>query len=177
MNSAGSSEATTCRASKLLSRAFKSPPPPHERLPATPDPVPYRRDRLEDIPHLASHFLHLFAAEFGVKAPTLQADTLRALQTHDYPGNVRELRNLIERALIRSGGQPIQPHHLDLPIPAAEAAKASFLAGGMVIFKGPLKDNGGKEILPAGAEYKQQDLALESMSWLVDGVLSSTENR
>jgi simple sugar transport system substrate-binding protein len=59
---------------------------------------------------------------------------------------------------------------------AAEAAKAQFLAGDMVIFKGPLKDNTGKEILAAGAVYKQQDLALESMSWLVDGVLGSTKN-
>lgn len=86
--------------------------------------TPPLRDRLEDIPHLAAHFIHLFAAEFGVKAPVLQPDTLRALQTHDYPGNVRELRNLIERALIRSGGQPIQPHHLDLPasVPTPTAA-------------------------------------------------------
>ncbi len=59
---------------------------------------------------------------------------------------------------------------------AAEAAKAQFLAGDMVIFKGPLKDNTGKEILAAGAVYKQQDLALESMGWLVDGVLGSTKN-
>jgi simple sugar transport system substrate-binding protein len=59
---------------------------------------------------------------------------------------------------------------------AAEAAKAQFLAGDMVIFKGPLKDNTGKEILAAGAVYKQQDLALESMGWLVDGVLGSAKN-
>lgn len=59
---------------------------------------------------------------------------------------------------------------------AAEAAKATFLAGNMVIFKGPLKDNTGKEILPAGAEYKQQDLALESMGWLVEGVIGTTRN-
>jgi len=81
--------------------------------------TPPLRDRLEDIPHLATHFLRLFAAEFGVKAASLTPDGLRALGHHDYPGNVRELRNLIERALIRSGGQPIQPHHLDLPSLAA----------------------------------------------------------
>ena len=59
---------------------------------------------------------------------------------------------------------------------AADAAKASFLAGDMAIFKGPLKDNTGKEILAAGAVLKQQDLALESMGWLVEGVIGSTRN-
>jgi basic membrane protein A and related proteins len=58
----------------------------------------------------------------------------------------------------------------------ADAAKAKFMEGSMVIFKGPLKDNTGKEILPDGKEYKQQDLELEKMSWLVDGVIGSTKN-
>jgi basic membrane protein A and related proteins len=58
----------------------------------------------------------------------------------------------------------------------AEAAKAKFMDGSMVIFKGPLMDNTGKEILPAGKEYKQQDIELESMGWLVDGVIGSTKS-
>lgn len=59
---------------------------------------------------------------------------------------------------------------------AAEAAKAKFMDGSMVIFKGPLKDNTGAEILAAGKEYKQQDLELEKMGWLVEGVIGSTKN-
>jgi basic membrane protein A len=59
---------------------------------------------------------------------------------------------------------------------SAEAAKAAFMNGTMVIFKGPLVDNTRKEILPAGKEFKQQDLELESMGWLVDGVLGSTKS-
>lgn len=58
----------------------------------------------------------------------------------------------------------------------AEAAKAKFLAGTMVIFKGPLKDNTGKEILPEGKDLAQQALELESMGWLVAGVIGSTKN-
>ncbi|MBL9138851.1 MAG: BMP family ABC transporter substrate-binding protein [Verrucomicrobiales bacterium] len=58
----------------------------------------------------------------------------------------------------------------------ADAAKAAFMSGTMVIFKGPLVDNGGKAILPAGKEYKQQDLELESMGWLVEGVIGSTKS-
>jgi simple sugar transport system substrate-binding protein len=56
----------------------------------------------------------------------------------------------------------------------AEAAKAKFMDGSMIIFKGPLKDNAGKEILPDGKEYKQQDIELEKMGWLVEGVIGST---
>jgi len=58
----------------------------------------------------------------------------------------------------------------------ADAAKAKFMDGSMVIFKGPLKDNTGKEILPAGKEYKQQDIELESMGWLVEGVIGGTKS-
>ncbi|MGE3313335.1 MAG: sigma-54-dependent transcriptional regulator, partial [Limisphaerales bacterium] len=87
--------------------------------------TPPLRDRREDIPQLAAHFLQLLAVEFGLQSPTLHADTLRILQDHDYPGNVRELRNLIERALIRSGGQPIHPQHLDLPSPPVPSPASS----------------------------------------------------
>jgi basic membrane protein A len=56
----------------------------------------------------------------------------------------------------------------------ADAAKAKFMAGTMVIYKGPLKDNTGKEVIPAGSEHKQTDLALESMDYLVEGVVGKT---
>jgi len=55
----------------------------------------------------------------------------------------------------------------------AEAAKAKFMDGSMIIYKGELKDNTGKIILPAGKEYKQQDVELERMNWLVEGVVGS----
>ncbi|MBE9227894.1 BMP family ABC transporter substrate-binding protein [Phormidium sp. LEGE 05292] len=55
----------------------------------------------------------------------------------------------------------------------AEATKAKFMDGSMVIYKGELKDNTGKVILPAGKEYKQQDIELEKMNWLVEGVTGS----
>lgn len=55
----------------------------------------------------------------------------------------------------------------------AEAAKAKFMDGSMVIYKGELKDNTGKVLLASGKEYKQQDVELEKMNWLVDGVVGS----
>ena len=56
----------------------------------------------------------------------------------------------------------------------ADAAKAKFMAGTMVVYKGPLKDNGGKVVIPAGTEQKQTDIALESMDYLVEGVIGKT---
>jgi basic membrane protein A len=58
----------------------------------------------------------------------------------------------------------------------ADAAKAKFMDGSMVIFKGPLMDNTGKVILPDGQEYKQRDIELEKMGWLVEGVIGSTKS-
>ncbi len=56
----------------------------------------------------------------------------------------------------------------------AEAAKAQFMAGTLAIYKGELKDNAGKVLLPPGKEYAQKAGELEAMSWLVDGVIGKT---
>jgi simple sugar transport system substrate-binding protein len=56
----------------------------------------------------------------------------------------------------------------------ADEAKAKFMAGTMVIYKGPLKDNTGKVIIAAGTEEKQTDVALEKMDYLVEGVVGKT---
>jgi DNA-binding NtrC family response regulator len=76
--------------------------------------TPPLRQRSEDVPLLASHFLQHFAVEMGFKPPPLSREAITALRQYHFPGNVRELRNIIERALIQSGGQPIQPEHLHL---------------------------------------------------------------
>jgi len=76
--------------------------------------APTLRERREDIPLLAAHFLKLFAAEMRVKAPALEAGALAALMNHSFPGNVRELKNVIERALIESGEKEIRVEHLKL---------------------------------------------------------------
>ncbi|MBI2502937.1 MAG: sigma-54-dependent Fis family transcriptional regulator [Candidatus Latescibacteria bacterium] len=80
--------------------------------------VPPLRERREDIPLLARHFLKLFAAEMGREPPPLSGEVLASLQAYGYPGNVRELKNIIERALIESGGGEIRLHHLHF-LPAA----------------------------------------------------------
>jgi DNA-binding NtrC family response regulator len=74
--------------------------------------MPPLRERPEDIPLLAAHFLEFFASETGRAAPPLTAEALRVLRYHDFPGNIRELKNALERALILCGGQPIEAEHL-----------------------------------------------------------------
>ena len=73
---------------------------------------PPLRDRTEDIPLLADHFLGVFAAEMGMERPTLSPEALSVLVSYPFPGNVRELKNAIERALLESGGTTIRPEHL-----------------------------------------------------------------
>jgi DNA-binding NtrC family response regulator len=61
---------------------------------------------------LAEHFLERFAADMAMAKPKLSAAALQVLQSYAYPGNIRELRNFIERALIEGGGGEIGPEHL-----------------------------------------------------------------
>ncbi|MBI1926441.1 sigma-54-dependent Fis family transcriptional regulator [Candidatus Poribacteria bacterium] len=89
--------------------------------------VPPLRQRREDIPLLAEHFLKLFAAEMGMEKPTLSGEALAALKAYHFPGNVRELKHIIEGALIRSGGSEIQPTHLHfLPAMTFPKDESSF---------------------------------------------------
>jgi DNA-binding NtrC family response regulator len=84
------------------------------RLARYPVVTPPLRERLEDIPLLVAHFLNLFAAEMGMKPPSISARALEMLKNYNYPGNVRELKNIIERALIECGGEMIEPPHVQL---------------------------------------------------------------
>jgi len=76
--------------------------------------LPPLRERKEDIPVLGQHFLRLFATEMRMSVPELTSDAQTKLDVYDYPGNVRELKNIVERALIMSGGKTIEPQHLQM---------------------------------------------------------------
>ncbi|HSE64740.1 MAG TPA: sigma-54 dependent transcriptional regulator [Thermoanaerobaculia bacterium] len=83
------------------------------RLAVVPIPVPPLRDRPEDIPLLAAHFLREASARFGRKPKSLSSAAIEALQAYRWPGNVRELKNLIERLMILSPADEIRRE--DLP--------------------------------------------------------------
>ena len=83
--------------------------------------LPPLRDRREDLPLLAAHFIEQFAVEMGFTPPPISREALAALAAHPFPGNVRELRNLLENALITSGGKEITEVYLRLPAAPAAA--------------------------------------------------------
>jgi two-component system, NtrC family, nitrogen regulation response regulator NtrX len=70
------------------------------RLNVIPITVPPLRERKEDIPELVDYFLEYFAAEYGQKPKKITPDGLGMLQAYDWPGNIRELKNVIERFVI-----------------------------------------------------------------------------
>src|ERR687898_676932 len=82
------------------------------RLNVIPIFVPALRDRQQDIPMLAEHFMALVAQEHGRKPKTFEADALIALRQYARPGNVRELRNVVERLMIMVPGDRISSRDL-----------------------------------------------------------------
>ena len=75
----------------------------YHRLNVIPIHVPDLKDRKEDIPLLVNHFIHMICTEQGWKNKHISAEAIEALQAHDWPGNIRELRNVVERLIILSG--------------------------------------------------------------------------
>ena len=82
------------------------------RLNVIPFTVPALRERIEDVPILARHFLAEFAAAYGRKPKEISDAALGVLARYSWPGNVRELRNLIERLMITCPHSRIEPLHL-----------------------------------------------------------------
>jgi transcriptional regulator with GAF, ATPase, and Fis domain len=96
------------------------------RLNVFPIRVPPLRERLEDIPLLAWRFVDEFARAFGKRIESIASASLTALKQHSWPGNIRELRNVVERAMITSTG----PELVIAPLcsPALAARRSSRLA-------------------------------------------------
>jgi two-component system nitrogen regulation response regulator NtrX len=86
------------------------------RLNVIPFQVPSLRERREDIPLLARHFVGQIAGEYGRRPKELSPGLLEALSALAWPGNVRELRNIVERLLIMTPGDRIEVAHLPQPL-------------------------------------------------------------
>ncbi|MFH1498336.1 MAG: sigma-54 dependent transcriptional regulator, partial [Verrucomicrobiota bacterium] len=74
--------------------------------------VPALRERIEDVPLLAAHFIRMFANELKRRPPALRTDAVDRLLAHRYPGNIRELKNTIERAMIHAGEGELRGDHI-----------------------------------------------------------------
>jgi DNA-binding NtrC family response regulator len=92
------------------------------RLSVFPIMIPPLRERADDIPILATHFVEKFCREMNKKVLTLSLPALDDLKTYAWPGNVRELQNCIERAVILCDGDAIHPRHLNLSFQTAVAS-------------------------------------------------------
>lgn len=88
--------------------------------------VPPLRKRSEDIPALADHFLKLASLDAKIKPKPICAEAYTALSSYSWPGNIRELRNTISRALILSEDQTLQVSDLSLPAGAATSTEFDF---------------------------------------------------
>jgi formate hydrogenlyase transcriptional activator len=121
------------------------------RLNVFPIDVPALRERSEDIPLLVNHFTQRFARRMNRTIETIPAETMAALTQYPWPGNIRELQNLIERAVILSHGPVLQVPLRDLDNCTA-----------------PRRDNGKDQTLEA-AERARILAILKETRWVLAG--------
>lgn len=124
--------------------------------------TPPLHERREDIPLLAKHFLRVFAEDMGMKPPQFTNEAIAVLVNYPFPGNVRELKNIIERGLIESGGMAIRPEHFHLPErPAVTESARETLAA-----KGQLNEtaSGETDELPLNLEQAEDILIQKALA-------------
>jgi formate hydrogenlyase transcriptional activator len=129
------------------------------RLNVFPITVPPLRDRREDIPMLVRHFAQQFALRMKKNVENIPSDTMDTLVRYDWPGNIRELQNLIERAVILSTGST-----LDVPVAALNGRKSGSASGA----PGRSAPDKGMETLEE-ADRRHIVAALESTNWVIAG--------
>ncbi|MCG3136295.1 MAG: Nitrogen fixation protein VnfA [Phycisphaerae bacterium] len=93
------------------------------RLNVFPIHIPPLRERREDIALLVHHFTVRAATDMKIQRPEVDDDAMAALLAHRWPGNIRELQNVIERAVLMSDGQHVQLHHLPTDIAGHHATE------------------------------------------------------
>ena len=130
------------------------------RLNVFPVRVPPLRERPEDIPLLVRHFAQQFSRRMNRTIETIASETMRALVRYHWPGNIRELQNLIERAVILSTGPvlKIDPSELK-PVDSSELRQQAANGNGMLA---------GHETLEE-AERKHILAVLEDANWVLGG--------
>jgi two-component system, NtrC family, response regulator PilR len=133
------------------------------RLSVIPVQVPPLRDRREDIPLLVNHFLKKYVLAAGKSILRVSAASLAALCTYDWPGNVRQLENTVERAVALESGEDLR---VELPAerPKAKAAAAAAAFPGL----GPTSG----AVLPEGVDMEKYVADIERS--LLQGALAQS---
>ncbi|WP_428568915.1 MAG: sigma-54 interaction domain-containing protein [Solidesulfovibrio sp. DCME] len=94
------------------------------RVNVIPIRLPPLRERLEDLPALAEHFLRRLAGHAGRAVPAVTPEAMAMLVAHDWPGNVRELKSALEYAFVVTDAGPLEPRHLPPGLSRREVAAA-----------------------------------------------------
>lgn len=112
------------------------------RLNVVPVHLPALAERREDIPELVAHFAARYASDQRVPTPVVSADAMAALQAYDWPGNVRQLRNVIERTIILAPGDRIGSIDIDMLPPEILSDQAQLTPSEAVkaIMGAPLRE-------------------------------------
>ncbi|HWK34625.1 sigma-54 dependent transcriptional regulator [Sphingomonas sp.] len=112
------------------------------RLNVVPVAIPPLSERREDIPALIEHFVAHYASERRVPTPEVAPDAMVALQSYEWPGNVRQLRNVVERTVILAPGNRIGRIDLDLlpPEVLGQAREGDGGIGATAIMGAPLRE-------------------------------------
>jgi formate hydrogenlyase transcriptional activator len=143
------------------------------RLNVFPVRVPALRERPGDIPLLVRHFVQQFSRNMSKAIDTIASDTMAALVRYPWPGNIRELQNVIERAVILTKGPVLNVPGDDLHVPnGAALSPAAALAGQAGPASQPASSNGETRNMRAvldEAERKQILSVLEQTNWIVAG--------
>ena len=89
--------------------------------------LPPLRERQEDIPLLVNHFLEMYCKKYKIPKKKLHTNTLKRLEKHDWPGNIRELQHAVERAVIMSDSNTLQPNDFFLSTQSQQEKRRSAL--------------------------------------------------
>ncbi|MFC0683881.1 MULTISPECIES: sigma-54 dependent transcriptional regulator [Sphingomonadaceae] len=110
------------------------------RLNVVPVTIPALRERRDDIPSLIDHFFARYANEQGIAPPQVSAEAMTALQAYEWPGNVRQLRNVVERTVIMAPREKLARIEVDMLPPEIFANRTGGEAGISVMMSAPLRE-------------------------------------
>jgi len=137
------------------------------RLNVFPVRVPALRERPDDIPLLVRHFVQQFSRRTNRNIETIPSETMKALVRYDWPGNIRELQNVIERAVIVSPGEVLKVSLADLKnrVPSPRSVETKQSPADIPLFE----DAKDMRSVLEGTERTQIVAALERANWVVAG--------
>ncbi|MEJ2408557.1 MAG: sigma-54 dependent transcriptional regulator [Novosphingobium sp.] len=110
------------------------------RLNVVPISIPALRERREDIPALIDHFFARYANEQGVSPPQVSGEAMTALQAYEWPGNVRQLRNVVERTVIMAPREKLDRIEADMLPPEIFNSRGEGDSGISVMMSAPLRE-------------------------------------